>query len=218
MASAKKTDPELWEKVKQSYMDSDKGGDPGQWSARKAQLSVQEYKRRGGGYEDDGTTQEDTDLHQWTEEDWGTKSGGESGETGERYLPKQVRMLLTEDEYRRSTEKKRSDSHQNDEQFSDQPDDVKEKIAEIKDGGPTKDILMERARDLDISGRSSMNKDELLEAIEESTDENGRGKDSEAGLSNLTKDELYEKAQDEDVEGRSSMNKQELAEALSPSD
>lgn len=218
MASAKKTDPELWEKVKQSYMDSDKGGDPGQWSARKAQLSVQEYKRRGGGYEDDGTTQEDTDLHQWTEEDWGTKSGGESGETGERYLPKQVRMLLTEDEYRRSTEKKRSDSHQNDKQFSDQPDDVKEKIAEIKDGGPTKDILMERARDLDISGRSSMNKDELLEAIEESTDENGRGKDSEAGLSNLTKDELYEKAQDEDVEGRSSMNKQELAEALSTSD
>lgn len=214
MASAKKTNPELWEKVKQEYMDSDKGGEPGQWSARKAQLSVQEYKRRGGGYEDDGAEQEDTDLHQWTEEDWGTKSGEESGETGERYLPKKVRMLLTEDEYQRSTQKKKSDSHQRDEQFSEQPDDVREKVSKIKDGGPTKEMLMERARDLNISGRSSMSKDELLEAIEEATDENGRARDSKAGLNNLTKDELYEKAQDAEVEGRSSMNKDELVEAL----
>lgn len=215
MASAKKTDPKLWEKVKQEYMDSDKGGEPGQWSARKAQLSVQEYKRRGGGYEDEGTDQEETDLHQWTEEDWGTKSGDESGKTGERYLPKKVRMLLTEDEYQRSTEKKKSDSHQGDEQFSNQPDDVKEKVAAIKDGGPTKKMLMERAQDLDLSGRSSMSKDELLEAIAQATDENGRAKGSKAKLDNLTKDELYEKAQDEDVEGRSSMNKNELIEALS---
>lgn len=27
-----------------------KGGRPGQWSARKAQLLAAEYKRRGGGY------------------------------------------------------------------------------------------------------------------------------------------------------------------------
>lgn len=215
MSSARKTDPDLWEEVKQEYMDSDKGGEPGQWSARKAQLSVQAYKRRGGGYEDEGADQEDTDLHQWTEEDWGTKSGEESGETGERYLPKKVRMVLTEDEYRRSTQKKKSDSHQGDEQFSDQPDDVKEKVARIKDNGPTKEMLMERARDLDISGRSDMNKDELLEAIGEATDENGRAKNSEAGLNNLNKDELYEKAQDEEIEGRSSMNKDELVEALS---
>jgi len=214
MASAKKTDPGLWEKVKQEYMDSSKGGAPGQWSARKAQLSVQEYKRRGGGYEEDSAAQKNTDLHQWTEADWGTKSGDESGETGERYLPKKVRMLLTEEEYRRSTEKKKSDSHQGDEQFSDQPDDVKEKVAKIKNSGPTKEMLMERARDLDISGRSDMNKDELLEAIEDATDENGRAKGSEAGLNSLTKDELYEKAQDEEIEGRSNMNKSELVEAL----
>lgn len=215
MSSAKKTDPDLWEQVKQEYMDSDKGGEPGQWSARKAQLSVQAYKRRGGGYEDDGTDQEDTDLHQWTEEDWGTKSGEESSETGERYLPKKVRMLLTEDEYRRSTQKKKSDSHQGDEQFSDQPDDVREKVARIKDGGPTKEMLIDRAQDLDISGRSSMNKDELLNAIEKATDENGRAKNSEAGLNNLTKDKLYEKAQNKDISGRANMNKDELVEALS---
>jgi uncharacterized protein with WD repeat len=27
-----------------------KGGDPGQWSARKAQLLASEYKKKGGGY------------------------------------------------------------------------------------------------------------------------------------------------------------------------
>jgi len=29
-----------------------KGGDPGQWSARKAQLLAAEYKKAGGGYKD----------------------------------------------------------------------------------------------------------------------------------------------------------------------
>ena len=27
-----------------------KGGSPGQWSARKAQMLAREYKKRGGGY------------------------------------------------------------------------------------------------------------------------------------------------------------------------
>jgi hypothetical protein len=27
-----------------------KGGDPGEWSARKAQLVAKEYKAKGGGY------------------------------------------------------------------------------------------------------------------------------------------------------------------------
>jgi len=29
-----------------------KGGDPGEWSARKAQLLVNQYKAKGGGYKD----------------------------------------------------------------------------------------------------------------------------------------------------------------------
>ncbi len=106
MSSAEKTDPDLWEDVKEEITASDKGGEPGQWSARKAQLAVQEYKRRGGGYTDDSPKQEDTDLHQWTEEDWGTKSGAPSAQSGERYLPQKVRMLLTQNEYARSTRDK----------------------------------------------------------------------------------------------------------------
>ena len=29
-----------------------KGGDPGEWSARKAQILAREYKKKGGGYKD----------------------------------------------------------------------------------------------------------------------------------------------------------------------
>lgn len=36
----------LFEKIKRGT----KGGDPGEWSARKAQLLAREYKKRGGGY------------------------------------------------------------------------------------------------------------------------------------------------------------------------
>lgn len=210
MGSAKKTDPELWETVKQDITDADKGGEPGQWSARKAQMAVQEYKSRGGGYEDDGPDQDDTDLHQWTQEDWGTKSGGHSGDTGERYLPAKVRMILTEDEYARSTEKKQDGS----DQFVDQPDDVAEKAAKIRRDGPTLDMLRERARDLDIDGRSDMDKDALLEAIDAATDDTGRAKGSEAALRNKTKKALSDMAQDRDIEGRSDMDKDELIAAL----
>ena len=36
----------LFEKIK----GGSKGGDPGEWSARKAQLLALEYKKKGGGY------------------------------------------------------------------------------------------------------------------------------------------------------------------------
>ncbi len=39
---------QLFEQIKAGS----KGGDPGEWSARKAQLLASEYKKRGGGYKD----------------------------------------------------------------------------------------------------------------------------------------------------------------------
>jgi hypothetical protein len=36
----------LFERIKSGT----KGGDPGEWSARKAQLLAVEYKKKGGGY------------------------------------------------------------------------------------------------------------------------------------------------------------------------
>jgi len=44
------THPELREHLKQEIKAGDNGGPPGQWSARKSQLLVQEYEQRGGGY------------------------------------------------------------------------------------------------------------------------------------------------------------------------
>ncbi len=35
-------------------MQSDKGGKPGEWSARKSQLLVQEYEKQGGGNKQKG--------------------------------------------------------------------------------------------------------------------------------------------------------------------
>jgi hypothetical protein len=174
MARAKRTDPQLWERVKRQITDSGKGGQPGQWSARKAQMAVQEYKRRGGGYAESGPKRNETDLHAWTAERWGTKSGAESLDSGERYLPRRVRMLLTEDEYRRSTAKKRRDTQRRGRQYSPQPRDVQDKVARIERRGPSKAMLEERARDLDIPGRSRMTADQLLGAIDEATDEHGR--------------------------------------------
>ena len=127
-------------------------------------------------------------------------------------------MLLTEDEYARSTKRKRAAGEEG-EQFSDQPDDVARKVSAIKvsaikDGGPTKAMLDDRARELEIDGRSSMTKDELLDAIEQATDENGRRRGGRASLSARTRDELYDLAKERDIDGRSDMTKDELIDAL----
>lgn len=167
-ATAKKTDPKLWDSVKGEVTAGDKGGHPGQWSARKAQLAVAEYKKRGGGYADGKS--KDNHLAQWTREDWGTKSGASSGETGERYLPKQARATLDKDEYDRTTAKKRADTRKG-RQFSAQPPDVAAKTAGHRSRGQaaladlTRQELLEKAAARQIKGRSRMKKDELVAAL-----------------------------------------------------
>lgn len=163
-ASAEKTDPALWEKVKKQVTQSDKGGKSGQWSARKAQAATKAYKEAGGGYK--GKKTSDNHLKQWTEEEWDTKSGENSGETGERYLPKKAREAVSKDEYDRSTKKKRADSAKG-KQFSKQPADVAEKTAKARKsaGSRTKAELMAAARAKKIPGRSTMSKGELEKAL-----------------------------------------------------
>ena len=71
-------------------------------------------------------------LDRWHKEEWGTKSGKNSTQgskaTGERYLPKKARAALSNEEYARSTAKKRA-SIRSGEQPSKQPDDVAKKTA-----------------------------------------------------------------------------------------
>ncbi len=172
--TAKKTDLKLWEAVKTAVTDGDKGGKPGQWSARKAQLATAEYKKQGGGYA--GAKTADNHLSQWTREEWDTKSGEKSGETGERYLPKEARDSLSADEYARTTAKKRADTRKG-RQFSSQPADVAAKTATHRDTGKaaapadagpdgmTRQQLMHQATAKGIKGRSRMKKDELVAAL-----------------------------------------------------
>lgn len=167
--TAKRTDPELWNKVKKELTESDKGGRKGQWSARKAQMAVQEYKSRGGGYE--GQKSDDNSLTQWTEEDWGTRSGRKSTKTGERYLPRKAREALSEKEYARTTRKKREDTKRG-KQFSAQPEDIKREAAKYRQGGrsedggePTKAELYQEAKRRGIEGRFRMTRAELQKAL-----------------------------------------------------
>lgn len=44
------TKPSMRKALFKKIMAGSKGGDPGEWSARKAQLLAREYKKRGGGY------------------------------------------------------------------------------------------------------------------------------------------------------------------------
>jgi hypothetical protein len=159
--TAEKTDPKLWEKVKDEVTAGSKGGKKGEWSARKAQMAVAEYKKRGGGYK--GDKDEHNSLHEWSEEDWGTKSGKKSGDTGERYLPKKAREALSDEEYKRTTAKKRADAKKG-KQHSAQPKDVADKTREFRDHR-TKAELYAEAKKRDVPGRSKMSKEALAKAL-----------------------------------------------------
>ena len=46
------TKPSLRKRLFNQIKAGGKGGAPGQWSARKAQMLAQQYKQKGGGYRD----------------------------------------------------------------------------------------------------------------------------------------------------------------------
>jgi len=46
------TKPGMRKRIFERIKAGSKGGKPGQWSARKAQMVAKEYKAKGGGYKD----------------------------------------------------------------------------------------------------------------------------------------------------------------------
>lgn len=115
--TAQRTNPALWERVKRSVRAGKKGGPAGRWSARKAQLAVLEYKRRGGHYR--GRKSRRNSLVKWTREKWDyiTQSSKRSRSTRPsksrqskskkgRYLPETVRTCLSPAEKRRENRSK----------------------------------------------------------------------------------------------------------------
>ena len=99
-STAEKLDPELWEEAKAGAREKFGGH-----SARAMQYAVKLYKQRGGRYK--GPKKKDNRLKQWSDQDWTTKSGRPSRETGERYLPRAAIESLTSAEYGATTRAKR---------------------------------------------------------------------------------------------------------------
>lgn len=129
MSTSKKSNPGLWKRIVASVKAGSKGGNAGQWSARKAQLAVAKYKEAGGGYK--GAKSSSNSLSKWTKQKWRTKSGKPSSETGERYLPEKAIKSLTADEYARTTRAKRIGKAMG-KQFVPQPKSIKKKIVKYR--------------------------------------------------------------------------------------
>ena len=70
-------------------------------------------------------------LKDWGKQDWGTKSGKKSSDTGERYLPKKAREALSDSEYAATTAAKRKDKAAG-KQHSKQPKKIAEKTAKYR--------------------------------------------------------------------------------------
>jgi hypothetical protein len=128
------TNPEKRERIKNRIMAGSKGGKPGQWSARKAQLLAQAYEKAGGGYSG-AKTEKQKSLSKWTKEEWGTKSGKPSTQgskaTGERYLPKKAREALSSKEYAATSKAKREGTRKG-KQFVAQPKNIAKKTARYR--------------------------------------------------------------------------------------
>lgn len=105
------TQPALRDRLKDQILAGDKGGHPGQWSARKAQLLAHEYEAAGGGYVG-GKSPAQQHLDEWTHEAWTTADGkpAQRGDTTARYLPEKAWEELSPAERRATDEKKRAGS------------------------------------------------------------------------------------------------------------
>lgn len=101
------TKPSLRETIKRRVMAGTKGGKAGQWSARKAQLVAQQYKKAGGGYTGARTSKQKS-LKKWTSEKWTTSDGKPAIRSGgtTRYLPEKAWNMLSSKEKSATNRKK----------------------------------------------------------------------------------------------------------------
>ena len=124
---ATKSNPSLWKRIVASVKASSKGGDAGEWSARKAQLAVQQYKKSGGDYKG---PKKETSLSKWTKQDW-TTSSGKPSEGKRRYLPKAAWSALSSAQ-KAATNKAKAEGNKQGKQFVSQPKSIAEKVAKYR--------------------------------------------------------------------------------------
>ena len=128
MGTAKKSNPSLWSKTVASVKAGSKGGDAGEWSARKAQLAVKQYKDAGGGYV--GAKSSDNDLAKWTDQKWRTSDGSKS-EGKKRYLPDKAWNALSASE-KTATNRAKAQGNAQGKQFVAQPKNIAKKTANYR--------------------------------------------------------------------------------------
>jgi hypothetical protein len=106
-SSANYAKPELREKIKTKVMAGNKGGRPGQWSARKAQLVTNEYKSEGGGFKQPRNAAQKS-LKKWGDEKWHTSDDKKEtrSKSTHRYLPEKAWKELSPSE-RKATDRKK---------------------------------------------------------------------------------------------------------------
>ena len=128
MSSAKKTNPSKWKSIVARVKAGSKGGDPGEWSARKAQLVTQAYKKSGGGYV--GPKSSDNSLKKWSDQKWRTSDGSPS-KGKKRYLPDSAWKSLSPGE-KAATNKAKAQGNAKGKQFVAQPKSIAKKVAKFR--------------------------------------------------------------------------------------
>jgi hypothetical protein len=128
MSSAEKTNPSKWKAIVSKVKAGTKGGDPGEWSARKAQLATQEYKKSGGGYK--GPKSSDNSLAKWTDQKWRTSDGTPSKGT-KRYLPDKAWGSLSAGE-KAATNRAKAAGNKAGKQFVAQPKSIAQKTSRYR--------------------------------------------------------------------------------------
>ena len=124
MSTAIKTNPALWKRIVSRVKSGSRGGDSGEWSARKAQLAVALYKKSGGGYQ--GKKSSSNSLSKWTKQNWTTSSGKPSNGKM-RYLPKKAWEALSQKE-KAATNRAKAEGDRKGKQFVAQPKEIAKKV------------------------------------------------------------------------------------------
>jgi hypothetical protein len=128
MSTAKKTNPRKWKAIVASVKAGSKGGDPGEWSARKAQLATQRYKKSGGGYS--GPKKADNSLKKWGDQKWRTSDGSPS-QGRKRYLPDKAWSSLSAGE-KAATNRAKAKGNASGKQFVAQPKSIAKKVSKFR--------------------------------------------------------------------------------------
>lgn len=124
------TNSDLRERIKNEVLSSNKGGKPGQWSARKAQILARRYKAAGGSYSG-GLNKKAKSLKKWTHQEWQASDGGNSQsgrKSVKKYLPKKAWANLDKKEIQALDRSKRWAEKQG-KQFSKSPKKLTGKIS-----------------------------------------------------------------------------------------